>query len=148
MYIRLHTPGALHESKVYPTRVGIRSGPALGVPHHQKNKKDSITLSAISIMMLGVLVLLGAKVRGLCCDIMLVRVFGLVLAGLFWDFCCGWVFAGFLLVSLPFLFLCLLYTSCMLKGAYAFYKISLFTIKKKKKGTAYPAMKIIFACKN
>jgi hypothetical protein len=65
-------------------------------------------------MMLGALVLLGAKTRGLCCDVMLLRVFGLVFVGVFWDFCCGWVFAGFVfsffsffpLVSLPFLFLC------------------------------------------
>jgi hypothetical protein len=67
-----------------------------------KGIENYITLSAISIMMLEVLVLLGAKARGLCCDVMLQRVF----AGVFWDFCCGWVYAGFLLVSLPFLFLC------------------------------------------
>jgi hypothetical protein len=62
-----------------------------------KGIEHYITLSALSIMMLGVLVLLGAKARGLCCDVMLLRVFGLVFAGVFWDFYCGWVFAGFLL---------------------------------------------------
>jgi hypothetical protein len=86
-------------------------------------------------MMLGALVLLGAKTRGLCCDVMLLRVFGLVFVGVFWDFCCGWVFAGFgffffLFLPLflcPFCFYVILYTSCMLRGAYVFYKISLIT---------------------
>jgi hypothetical protein len=71
-----------------------------------KRIENFITLSAISIMMLGVLVLLGVKARGLCCDVILLRVFGLVFTGVFWEFCCGWVFAGFFLVFLPFLFLC------------------------------------------
>jgi hypothetical protein len=69
------------------------------------------------------LVLLGAKARGLCYDVMLLRVF----VGVFWNFCCGWVFTGFFFNFFLFLYLLcfcvLLYTSCMLRGAYAFYKI-------------------------
>jgi hypothetical protein len=60
---------------------------------------------------------------------MQLRVCGLVFAGVFWGFCCSWVFAGvFSCFSLFFLFL---YTSCMLKGALVFYKISLITYQKK-----------------
>jgi hypothetical protein len=95
-----------------------------------KRIENFITLSAISIMMLGVLVLLGVKARGLCCDVILLRVFGLVFTGVFWEFCCGWVFAGFFLFLCPFCFCVLLYTSFMLRGAYTFYKISLITYKK------------------
>jgi hypothetical protein len=36
---------------------------------------------------------------------MLLRDFGLVFAGVFCDFCCGWVVAGFFLFLLSFLFL-------------------------------------------
>lgn len=56
------------------------------------------------------------KARGRC-DVMLLRVFGQVFAWVFWDFCCGWVFAGFVLLFLCLLYFCvILYTSCMLKA--------------------------------
>jgi len=99
-----------------------------------KGIENYITLSAISIMMLGVLVLLGAKARGLCCDVILSRVFGLVFAGVFWDFCCGWVFAGFFLVSMPFMFFCLFVYFLYAQGHLHFLQnFSDYLDKKKKK---------------
>jgi hypothetical protein len=59
------------------------------------------------------------------------RVFGLVLAGVFWDFCCGWVFAGsFSCFSCLFCLSFCILTACL---AYAFLKISLITYKKEEK---------------
>jgi len=43
-----------------------------------KGIENLITLSAISVMMLGVLVLFGQKQEG-CCDVMSYRVFGFLL---------------------------------------------------------------------
>jgi hypothetical protein len=65
-----------------------------------------ITLSAISIMMLRVLVLLGAKARGLCCDVIMLREsLDWFLPGFIGFSVLVWVFVGFFHVSLPFLFL-------------------------------------------
>jgi hypothetical protein len=68
--------------------------------------ENFITLSAISIMMLGVSILLGEKARGLCCDVILLRALGLVFQGVFRISVVVGSLRVFFLVSLPFLFLC------------------------------------------
>jgi len=79
----------------------------------------------------GVLVLVGARQGGTCCDIMVPRFCGLVLLGYLGFLLFLGVAGVFPLFHLFPLLVSFLYTSCMLKGAFTLFINFLLTYKKK-----------------